>query len=248
MLEIIRMLVEAILKLNPKAIEEFRREGKYRELGTQLFRLYNRLNDLTAQGQKLIETLRDMVAHKSLLNSRAELKEVYTERLQRDSQNHAQDVQRCADALVALREPLMAIDAQSAHVMEDLFMRKACLLECVRHALERGHVPPEDLISDKIDLSVFHKPAYTVGQDYFLMFDQASDDDLVGFDPLSAKVMRDSLPPLDQWSDEDYQRVEQYLKIADEQLARLLDVAPKLRTNLLNAFSLKDVLVGLWTE
>ena len=118
MLELLKILAEAVLKfLDPVAIEKFRREGKQRQLGTCLFRLYIELMDLIIRGERLLELVGDIVEHKGLIRFSKNHRERYSDLLRIAVERQAVIVENFSRAFAGLFDPLLAIDAEAIEVI-----------------------------------------------------------------------------------------------------------------------------------
>jgi hypothetical protein len=220
MLELLKILAEAALKLlDPAAIENFRREGKQRELGTSFFQLYIGLMDLIMQGEALLKLVRDIVEHKSMIRHSTNWGSRYSEQLRIAVERQAAVVEKFAITLAGLFAPLVAVDAEAAKIVASVLGLQPQSLDRVSTVLWRGRLPLEQVAN---------------GETVLTQVDH--------FRGLQRRIFTDFLPPLAEWSDEHYEKAQLYLNIANEQLKQLRASAAKLKASLETYFSLKDVL------
>jgi hypothetical protein len=224
MLELLKILVEAALKLlDPAAIEKLRHEGKQRELGTALFRLYIDLIDLVIQGERLIELVQDVVEHKSLIQYSANWRSQYCDTLRIAVERQGAVVEKFSATFASLFGPLVAVDSEAAEVIARVMGAKGTFLDNVaKTVFWRGRLPVEQVAKDESSLSQVEHLRLT------------TDD-----------IFTEFLPVLDEWSDEHYEQAQLYLNAASHQLIQLKESASKLRASLETYFSLKDVLPDL---
>ena len=223
MLELLKILVEAALKLlDPAAIEKLRHEGKQRELGTALFRLYIDLVDLVIQGERLIELVQRVVEHKSLIRYSANWRGQYGDNLRIAVERQAAVVEKFSATFASLFGPLVAVDSEAAEVIARVMGVKGTFLDNVaKTLLWRGHLPVEVAKDEDSLLQAEHLRLTT------------------------DNIFTEFLPVLDEWSDEHYEQAQLYLNAASHHLIQLKESASKLRASLETYFSLKDVLPEL---
>ena len=228
MLEILKILVEAALKLlNPEAVEKFRREGKQREIGTKLFGLYAGLIDLFPTADYLIKTLKRMLEIKDCVLDGKYMSRQYARRLLEIATRQSEILKRLERPLTELRGPLIVIDAEAANLIQAITFAKANLLRMLIDLLASGYLPME--VSDLIPKEPFGKQLEN------------------GLD-LETRIAKGALPPMESWSQEELVRAAKYVEEAEQQLLQLREACQKLRTGLESNFSVKEILPELGTK
>jgi len=225
MLEILKVLVEAALKLlNPEALEKFRREGKQREVGTRLFGLYVGLVDLFPQADILIKRLKHIPEIRGMILDKKWIYNTNCLRLREIAERQSEILRRLERPLAELRGPLIVIDAEAANVIEAITWAKSSLLETLISLLEHARLPME-------------VPALNLKErDFERLFAERSD---------LREIEQEALPPLEDWSENDFVRAAKYAKEAEQQLSQLREACQKLRAGLESNFSVKEILPEL---
>ena len=248
MFELIKVLVDYLGKLlSPAELLKLKKEKDLRELGSRLFILYVRLNEIIVTGEKIIEDLEFFVSRRESELSMGERneytldwgKKVMVSTLGRQQANIA----RFSLALQGVHFQMAIVDSDAYWKLEYLLHAKKTALAFLLDVLNDGKItlsgPTEQELKghlEKLDIERVKSARWIAGLEFSRQ--------------VGKELVRDVVSVSGTWDNDVYSRIKTYLEKRKprDQLKSLYAVATQLRKSLEKYLSVTDILLEVADE
>ncbi|AEV84209.1 hypothetical protein ACWT_3186 [Actinoplanes sp. SE50] len=240
MLEALGLVVDFLTRAIPAAAGR-RRKKKLDDVGSELFLIYFRLNEVIVTAERILGVLENYVRRMSQNDGRSHLLEDLTGKswqtglLMRQRTN----LQEVAELIFRDRSGLMLIDAPSYNALTPLLDRKMGLIRVLIRAMDGNRLPVAPSAED-IHCVV---SLYALGGQHL-------DLDSEEMRRVQDRIFAEALSFDDVMDESTYRAVQRYLDAENprEQLKRIKGSVSNMRRSLLKHFTVEDMLLRAGDE